>query len=79
VEQFASASSIMASLNNVAQRILGVRRDMIVPHKAGALSGVMVASAEPMKTMRILTMKKWWFNHGDDFFSIYMRSLLRVC
>jgi hypothetical protein len=48
----------MASLNNVAQRILGVRRDMIVPHKAGALSGVMVASAEPMKTMRILTMKK---------------------
>jgi hypothetical protein len=46
-----------------------------------APSRVMVASlAEFTKFMKILTMDiGWWFEGADNFFSVYIKCLLRVC
>jgi hypothetical protein len=55
----------MASLNGVAQQILGVGHDMIDSRKAGALSGIMVASAGPMKIANINHEIFQRFNSGE--------------
>jgi hypothetical protein len=50
--------------------------------KVCALGGgvMVVSSARSAKVMQIITMKiAWWFNRGDDIYSMYMRFSLNVC
>jgi hypothetical protein len=64
----------------MVQRGIGDKRVTMGGHMEVALSGVMVSStAGTTKFMRIFTLKiARWVDGADDFYSICMRSSLRV-
>jgi hypothetical protein len=71
----------MVCLGSLVRRSLDGEHGLRCVRREEVPSGAMVAlSAGSTKFMRILTMKvAWRFNGGDDFCSVYMRYLLRVC
>ena len=74
-------TSTATGLNGVAQQVLGDRHLFMGSCRAGALSGIVVASsAGSTKFMRISTLKiARRFEGGGGFCSVYVRCSLRVC